>query len=226
MIKPKQLNTGLHGDTVEICIFKRRKQDKLEGEVTKIVQRKRTEFVGVITISEKFAFVQCMGYNLYTDFFIPKAKINNAQNGDKVVIQMDSWEPKNDSPIAHVVKVLGVPGDHQTEIHAILAKYGLPYEFPKEIEAIAGRIDTRITQEECAKRRDFRDILTFTIDPKDAKDFDDALSFERLPNNVVRVGIHIADVSHYVQPNSALDQEAYDRATSVYLVDRVVPMLP
>ena len=226
LIKPKQLNTGLHGDTVEICIFKRRKQDKLEGEVTKIVQRKRTEFVGVITISEKFAFVQCMGYNLYTDFFIPKAKINNAQNGDKVVIQMDSWEPKNDSPIAHVVKVLGVPGDHQTEIHAILAKYGLPYEFPKEIEAIAGRIDTRITQEECAKRRDFRDILTFTIDPKDAKDFDDALSFERLPNNVVRVGIHIADVSHYVQPNSALDQEAYDRATSVYLVDRVVPMLP
>ena len=153
-------------------------------------------------------------------------KINNAKDGEKVVVELVSWEAQNDSPIARVVKVLGLPGDHQTEIHAILAKYGLPYEFPKAIEDFASNIDTRITKHECAKRRDFRDILTFTIDPRDAKDFDDALSFETLENNVVRVGIHIADVSHYLTPNSLLDQEAYDRATSVYLVDRVVPMLP
>lgn len=225
-IRPKYLNTGMHGDSVEIYLFKRRKQDKLEGEITKIIQRKRTEFVGVITLSEKFAFVECMGYNLYTDFFVPLAKINNAKDGEKVVVELVSWEAQNDSPIARVVKVLGLPGDHQTEIHAILAKYGLPYEFPKAIEDFASNIDTRITKHECAKRRDFRDILTFTIDPRDAKDFDDALSFETLENNVVRVGIHIADVSHYLTPNSLLDQEAYDRATSVYLVDRVVPMLP
>ena len=225
-VNHKNLNKGLKGDVVEVYIFKRKKSGKTEGEITKILQRKRTEFVGVIQISEKFAFVECTGYGMYTDIFVPKSQINKAENGDKVLVKMEGWEEHSDSPIGSVLKVLGKPGEHNTEIHSILAQYGLPYEFPPEVEAYANEIDTSIKDSEIKKRRDMRKALTFTIDPKDAKDFDDALSFEVMKNGNYEIGIHIADVSHYLQPGTILDEEAYDRATSVYLVDRVVPMLP
>lgn len=225
-IKNKLLNKGLKGDVVEVYVFKRRRNGKIEGEITKILERKRQEFVGTITVSERFAFVECTGYNMYTDIFIPKSKINTAKNGDKVLVKMEGWEEHSDSPIGSVIKVLGRPGEHDTEIHAILAQYGLPYEFPAKVEAYANGLDTSIRDSEIKRRRDIREILTFTIDPKDAKDFDDALSFRKLKNGNYEIGIHIADVSHYVRPGNVLDDEAYERATSVYLVDRVVPMLP
>jgi ribonuclease R len=222
----KHLNKGLKGDVVEVYVFKRRRNGKVEGKITKIIERKRQEFVGTITISERFAFVECTGYNMYTDIFVPKSKINKAKSGDKVLVRMEGWEEHSDSPIGSVIKVLGKPGEHNTEIHAILAQYGLPYEFPSKVEKYANGLDTSIQASEIKKRRDMRDILTFTIDPKDAKDFDDALSFQKLKNGNYEIGIHIADVSHYVRPGNVLDNEAYERATSVYLVDRVVPMLP
>ncbi|MEZ4857368.1 MAG: ribonuclease R [Flavobacteriaceae bacterium] len=226
IVKNKHLNKALHGDVVEVYVFKRKKGGKQEGEVTKILQRKRTEFVGTIQVSDKFAFVECTGYSMYTDIFVPKSKINKAQNGDKVLVKMEGWETHSDSPIGSVLKVLGKAGEHDTEIHAILAQYGLPYEFPTNVEAYANKLDTSIQDAEINKRRDMRKVLTFTIDPKDAKDFDDALSFQKMENGNYEIGIHIADVSHYLKPGTALDDEAYERATSVYLVDRVVPMLP
>ncbi|NND63042.1 MAG: ribonuclease R [Flavobacteriaceae bacterium] len=225
-ISNKHLNRSLQGDVVEVYVFKRRRNGKTEGEITKVLERKRKEFVGTITVSEKFAFVECTGYNMYTDIFVPKSKINKANDGDKVLVRMDGWEEHSDSPIGSVIKVLGKPGEHHTEIHAILAQYGLPYEFPAEVEQFANELDTSIQASEIAKRRDMREVLTFTIDPKDAKDFDDALSFQKLENGNYEIGIHIADVSHYVRPGNILDDEAFERATSVYLVDRVVPMLP
>lgn len=225
-IKNKFLNKALNGDVVEVYVFKRRRNGKSEGEVTKILQRRRTEFVGTIQISEKFAFVETNGYNMYTDIFVPKSKIKKAENGDKVLVKIEGWEENSDSPVGSVIKVLGKPGEHNTEIHSILAQYGLPYEFPQEVESYANSLDTSIQASEIKQRRDMRDVLTFTIDPKDAKDFDDALSFQKLENGNYEIGIHIADVSHYVKPGTVLDDEAYERATSVYLVDRVVPMLP
>ena len=225
-INNKNLNHTLHGDTVEVYVFKRNKGGKQEGEVTQIIERKRTEFVGVIKIQERFAFVECQDVKMYTDVFIPKENINNAQNGEKVLVEIESWPEKASSPYGNVIKVLGKPGEHNTEIHSILAQYGLPYEFEKEIEDYASNINTSINKEEIKKRRDMRDDLTFTIDPKDAKDFDDALSFKVLDGGIYEIGIHIADVSHYLTPGTILDKEAFNRATSVYLVDRVVPMLP
>tara|TARA_R110000850_G_scaffold271031_2_gene404804 strand:+ start:195644 stop:197845 length:2202 start_codon:yes stop_codon:yes gene_type:complete len=222
----KNLNKALHGDQVEVYIFKRRKQSKLEGEITNIIERNKTEFVGVIDIQKNFAFVSTSDGKMYTDIFISKDKIGDAQQGDKVLVRMDEWPEKADSPFGTIIKVLGKPGEHNTEIHSILAQYGLPYEFPPGVEEFAEKIDTKINPEEVKKRRDMRDTLTFTIDPADAKDFDDALSFEVLENGNYEIGIHIADVSHYLQPDTILDDEAFERATSVYLVDRVVPMLP
>jgi len=226
LVKNKHLNKALNGDTVEVYVFKRRKGGKTEGEVTKILERKRTEFVGTIQIQENFAFVDVSDYKMYTDIFVPKNKINGAKQGEKVLVAMEDWPEKADSPFGSVIKVLGMPGEHNTEIHSILAQYGLPYEFPAEVESFANSIDTSIQESEIAKRRDMRKTLTFTIDPKDAKDFDDALSFETLENGNYEIGIHIADVSHYLKEGTVLDDEAYERATSVYLVDRVVPMLP
>lgn len=225
-VKSKNLNKALNGDIVEVYIFKRKKGGQSEGEVTKIIERKRTEFVGTIQVQDNFAFVDVTDYKMYTDIFVPKNKINGAKNGEKVLVAMEDWPEKADSPLGRVIKVLGMPGEHNTEIHSILAQYGLPYEFPAEVEDYANKIDTSIKASEIEKRRDMRDVLTFTIDPKDAKDFDDALSFQKLENGNVEIGIHIADVSHYVTPGNELDDEAYERATSVYLVDRVVPMLP
>lgn len=225
-VSSKNLNKALNGDIVEVYVFKRKKGGKTEGEVTKIIERKRTEFVGTIDVQENFAFVDVTDYKMYTDIFVPKNKINGAKSGEKVLVEMLEWPEKEDSPIGKVIKILGMPGEHNTEIHSILAQYGLPYDFPQEVEVYANKIDTSIKESEIKKRRDMRETLTFTIDPKDAKDFDDALSFKKLENGNYEIGIHIADVSHYVTPGNELDDEAYERATSVYLVDRVVPMLP
>ena len=220
------LNHALDGDKVKAYIYNRRSSRKPEAEVLEILERKKSEFVGVIDIQKNFAFVTTANAKMYTDIFIPKNKIGDAEHGDVVLVTLEDWPKKADSPFGSVIKVLGKPGEHNTEIHAILAEYGLPYDFPIEVEAYANKIDTSITEEEIKKRRDMRDVLTFTIDPKDAKDFDDALSFQVLENGNYEIGVHIADVSHYVQEGTILDDEAYKRATSVYLVDRVVPMLP
>lgn len=225
-IPTNNLHKALDGDRVRVYLYNKRASKKPEAEVLEILERKREEFVGVIEIQKNFAFVTTANAKMYTDIFIPKDKYGDAQNGDVVLVKMEDWPKKADSPFGKVLKVLGKPGEHNTEIHAILAEYGLPSEFPVEVEAFAQKLDTSITAEEIAKRRDMRDTLTFTIDPKDAKDFDDALSFKVLENGNYEIGIHIADVSHYVQEGTVLDEEAYQRATSVYLVDRVVPMLP
>ncbi|GGG36962.1 ribonuclease R [Bizionia arctica] len=227
-IASNNMNKALHGDEVEFYSYKRLKRGKREGEITSIIKRAKSEYVGVIQFSKNnnFAFVVVDGTKMYKDIFVPISKINKAEDGDKVLVSLDDWPDNSDSPNGHVLQVLGKPGEHNTEIHAILAEYGLPLEFPPEVEEFANKIDTSITPEEIAKRRDMRDVLTFTIDPKDAKDFDDALSFQVLDNGLYEIGIHIADVSHYLQPDTILDDEAYERATSVYLVDRVVPMLP
>ncbi|WP_299152663.1 ribonuclease R [uncultured Christiangramia sp.] len=225
-IANKDLKSAFDGDTVEIYIYNRRRNKKSEGEVVNITKRKRTEFVGTLQKKKDFGFVVVDDKSMYTDFFVSANKMNGAEDGDKVVIQFEEWPDKADSPFATITRVLGTPGEHNTEIHSILAQYGLPHDFPEEVEEYANKIDTSINKDEIARRRDMRDILTFTIDPKDAKDFDDALSFRKLENGNYEIGIHIADVSHYLQPGTILDDEAYERATSVYLVDRVVPMLP
>jgi len=225
-IASNNINKALNGDEVELYVYKRRKRGKLEGEITRIIKRERSEYVGVIQIHKSYAFVIADSTKMYKDIFVPINKINKAEDGDKVLVSLEDWPEKADSPYGKIIKVLGRPGEHDTEIHSILAEYGLPYEFPHEVEAFANKIDTTINEEEIKKRRDMRDVLTFTIDPKDAKDFDDALSFQVLKNGNYEIGIHIADVSHYVRENTVLDDEAYERATSVYLVDRVVPMLP
>ncbi len=225
-IPTNNLNHALDKDVVKVYVYNRRKGRREEGEVIEVIERNKTDFVGVIDIQKNFAFVSTANPKMYTDIFIPKDKIGEAEQGDVVLVHIEDWPARADSPFGKVVKVLGKPGEHDTEIHAILAEYGLPAEFPIEVETYAQKIDTSITKEEIAKRRDMRDTLTFTIDPKDAKDFDDALSFKILENGHYEIGIHIADVSHYLEEGTILDDEAYQRATSVYLVDRVVPMLP
>lgn len=227
-IASNNINKALDGDEVEFYAYKRRKRGKIEGEITNILKRAKTEYVGTIQIQQNrnFAFVVADSSKMYKDIFVPINKTKKAEDGDKVLVTLTDWPEKADSPYGKVLEVLGKPGEHNTEIHAILAEYGLPHEFPYEVEKFTNDLDISITEEEIAKRRDMRKDLTFTIDPKDAKDFDDALSFKVLENGLYEIGIHIADVSHYVQPGTVLDDEAYERATSIYLVDRVVPMLP
>lgn len=217
---------ALSGDEIEFYILNRKKKGRLEGEVTQILKRSKSEYVGVIQLNKNFAFVVPDDKKMPVDIYVPLKKIKNAKEGQKVLVKIIEWPSKAECPTGKVVEVLGDAGDHQTEIHAILAAYGLPYKFDKKVEDFANNLDTSITEEEIKKRRDMRQILTFTIDPKDAKDFDDALSFQILKNGNYEIGIHIADVSHYLQEGTILDDEAYERATSVYLVDRVVPMLP
>lgn len=224
VVPRKFLNKGLHGDTVEISI--QRKNKIAQAHVETILERANKEYVGVFERHKDFGFVLCRNGRMYTDLFIERNELKDYKDGEKVVAVFKEWEEKRDSPSATIIKSLGLPGEKETEIHAILHDYGLPYEFPKEIEDAADKINKDLDTKEIKKRRDFRDVLTFTIDPITAKDFDDALSFKVLSNGTYEVGIHIADVSYYVEPNTLLDQEAYDRATSVYLVDRVVPMLP
>ena len=225
-INSGNLMHALNGDEVKVLLYARRKNKKLEGEVVEIIQRKRDTFVGVIEMSKNFAFVVPDSQKMKVDIFIAKDKLNGAEQGQRVVAKITDWPTNASSPFGEVTEVLGNAGDHDTEIHAILAEYGLPYSFPKEVEEDAANVNTEISEEEIAKRRDMRGVTTFTIDPVDAKDFDDALSIQKLENGHWEIGIHIADVSHYVKPGSILDKEAIDRATSVYLVDRVVPMLP
>ena len=227
MIPKNNINRAFQGDLVEVYAYKRKqKSGAFEGEIVTILKRNKTQFVGVLQIESNYAFVLTRGPRMYTDFFIDKKQLTGYTNGDKVLVEYTDWPKKAESPYGTLIKSFGPPGETNTEMHAILSDYGLPLNFPKEVEAAANAIDQSISPEEIKKRRDFRETLTFTIDPKTAKDFDDALSFKVLDKDRFEIGIHIADVSHYVKPHSILDQEAYDRATSVYLVDRVVPMLP
>lgn len=224
-IGPKNMGKALNGDRVRVKITKSAKfGNRPEGEVIEILERSSDQFIGVVKILEGIAFFIPDNQKIHVDFFIPDSKLNGAENGQKVVVKMVDWERR--SPEGEVVRVLGNVGDNETEMHAILMQYGFVPEFPDAVEAEAEAISGKITAAEIKKRRDFRKVTTFTIDPPDAKDFDDALSFQKLDNGHVEVGIHIADVSHYVKPGTELDKEAYKRATSVYLVDRTVPMLP
>jgi ribonuclease R/exosome complex exonuclease DIS3/RRP44 len=225
-IPSNNLGKGLQNDTVKAYVYKRNRSNKLEADIIEIIERDKTTFVGVLQMSKNFGFVLCDNQKMYVDIFISKARVNGAEHGDKVQVKITDWPENSKNPFGKIIQVLGKPGDHNTEIHSILLEYGLPYKFENEVEKDASSLSLEITKEEISKRRDMRQDLTFTIDPKDAKDFDDALSFTKLTNGNYEIGIHIADVSHYVQPNTIIDKEAYSRATSVYLVDRVVPMLP
>ena len=226
-IHSKNVKDAIQGDKVLIVTYNF-KGKKMEGSVLEVLERKRDTFVGTFQLikHKEFGFVVCDKKHINTDIFIPLGKNGGANEGDKVVVKMTEWRSGEKNPTGEIISVLGVPGDHETEIHSILAEYGLPYSFPEEVEREAQEIDQRILESEVEKRRDMRNICTFTIDPKDAKDFDDALSIQKLENGNWEIGVHIADVSHYVVPGTLLDEEAYERATSVYLVDRVVPMLP
>ncbi|MCC6599039.1 MAG: ribonuclease R [Crocinitomicaceae bacterium] len=215
---------ALFGDTVEVQYNPKARRP--QGKVIRVVERGRRQYVGIIEQNKSNSFMLPSDRKIHVDFFIPQNELNGAKHGEKVVVMLTGWDRPESSPFGKVVQVLGKPGEHQTEIHAIIAEYGLPYEFPETVEAFADRIESGITAEEIAKRRDFRASTTFTIDPFDAKDFDDALSYQRLPNGNTEVGIHIADVSFYLLPDSLLETEAFNRATSVYLVDRTIPMLP
>jgi ribonuclease R len=222
----KKTKDALHGDLVKIHISPRRSGKRKEGEVVDVVKRKKTDFVGTVKILPKFAFVVPDNNKIHVDFFVRLEDTLDAEDGQKVMVRYKEWRSGDQNPIGEIVNVFGNPGEHKTEIHAIMAEYGLPEHFPEEIEAAAKKLPTEITEKEIAKRRDFRGITTMTIDPVDAKDFDDALSLRKLENGLWEVGVHIADVSHYIKPGSMLDKEAVARATSVYLVDRCIPMLP
>ncbi|HWY11977.1 MAG TPA: ribonuclease R, partial [Bacteroidia bacterium] len=222
----KRTGSALQGDLVKINLLGRSSGRRKEGEVVEVIKRTKTDFVGTVKILPKFAFVVPDSNKIHVDFFVPKDKIDDAEDGQKVLVRYKEWRSGDQNPTGEIISVFGNPGEHQTEMNAIMAEYGLPDHFPDEIEAAAKKIPTEITQSEIAKRRDFRGITTMTIDPADAKDFDDALSLQKLENGLWEVGVHIADVSHYIKPNSILDKEAVNRATSVYLVDRCIPMLP
>jgi len=223
-IHKSKTNKALHLDTVRIEVIPGQGRS-IEGKVIEIIERFRTEFVGTIEISEKFAFFIPDSNKIIVDFFVPLTKLNGAIHGQKVVAALTDWKEDAKNPNGKIVRVIGNSGEHETEIHSILEEYGLPYDFPEDVIAEANAISEVITQSEIDERRDMRDVLTFTIDPHDAKDFDDALSV-RWVDGVLEVGVHIADVSHYMRPETELDREAYGRGTSVYLVDRCVPMIP
>lgn len=217
---------ALNGDKVKVHLSAKRKGYEPEAEVIEIVERKDQVFVGTLVVEKYFAKLETDSKFLATDIFIPRNKLNGGKSGDKAVVRITDWYDDSNSPEGQVIDILGETGDNDAEIHAILAEFGLPYKYPENVEAAANKIDAGITSEEIASRCDMRGVTTFTIDPRDAKDFDDALSIRHLPNGNVEVGVHIADVTHYVKPGSIIDQEAQSRATSVYLVDRTIPMLP
>ena len=218
---------AMPGDRVKVSIHaKKRGSSKLHGEVVEIVRRSEKPFVGTIQVHHNVAFLDMPNGQLLNDIVIPVEKLKGAKNGEKVVVKVTDWPLDARNPIGEVVDVLGEGGDNNTEMHAILAEYGLPYKYPENVEAAANRIDAGITEEEIARREDFRETFTITIDPRDAKDFDDAVSIKKIKDGLWEVGVHIADVSHYVLEGSVIDNEAQQRATSVYLVDRTIPMLP
>lgn len=225
-VSRNNLNHALNGDYVKVYLYARRKRARLEGEVVEIIERARKTFVGIVEVSDHFAFLNPGSKEMPYDLFIPRDKLMGAKDGQKAIAKITDWPKSSKNPIGEIIEVLGDPGQHNVEMHAILAEFELPNKFPEEIDELAEQIPDKISQEDIKKRRDFRKVTTFTIDPVDAKDFDDALSLQKIQNGLLEVGIHIADVSHYVDPSSLIEQEAYDRGTSVYLVDRVVPMLP
>jgi ribonuclease R len=225
-VAPRKLRNALNGDWVKVYVYAKSKGKRKEGEIIEIIKRHKMEFTGIVKLSERFAFFIPDDRKMMHDIFIPLPDLNGAKNGEKALAEITDWPPEAKNPIGRIKHVLGKQGENDTEMNAILAEYGFPLSFPKEVEHEANEIPEVISEAEIAKRRDFRDVLTFTIDPFDAKDFDDALSVRYLDNGHYEIGVHIADVSHYIIPDSALDKEALERATSVYLVDRVIPMLP
>lgn len=225
-VKGSDLGSAVDGDTVTLKLLPGRHGEHEEGRVTKVIKRNRERFVGKVELSKNFAFVVPDFRKMHTDFFVYPENINNAKTGDKVVIEVTSWSTPDKKPEAKIVEVLGKAGENEAEIHSIMAEFDLPFRFPEDVAAASTKIPDGITDEEIGRRRDFRTTTTFTIDPEDAKDFDDAISFKKLDNGNYEIGVHIADVTHYVLPNTPVEREAYDRATSVYLVDRTIPMLP
>lgn len=217
---------ALNGDKVRINIAARRRGQETEAEVVEIIEKKEQTFIGTLKVDKYFGYLLTDSKYLATDIFIPKSKLKGGKTGDKAVVRITEWRDDSKNPAGEVLDILGTAGENNAEIHAILAEFGLPYKYPVAVAKAADKIDAGITDEVVASRLDMRDVLTFTIDPADAKDFDDALSFRQLPGGTYEVGVHIADVTHYVQPDTIIDREAQKRATSVYLVDRVVPMLP
>ena len=219
---------AMHGDRVRVAILRNRKgaMSHPEGEVVEILERSPQRYVGILELSPNYAFVKVDNRKIPTDIFVPLRNLNGAKDGQKVVVKITDWPANLKNPQGEIVDILGTPGDNNTEMHAILAEYDLPYSYPEEVERMADQLPDTISEEEIAARRDFRSVPTFTIDPDDAKDFDDALSMRRLSNGNIEVGVHIADVTHYVHPGDLIDTEGLSRATSVYLVDRTIPMLP
>ena len=226
-VSDRNVNNALDGDRVSASVVFNRKRQRREAEIVNILSRAKDTFVGVLSVEKHFAFLETNDRYLPWDIFIPKAELGEAKAGDKAVVKVVEWPSKgNRSPVGKIVDVLGATGDNDVEMHAILAEFGLPYSYPENLERLADRITGHISSREIGKRKDFRDITTFTIDPRDAKDFDDALSMRKLDNGLWEVGVHIADVTHYLKEGSPIDEEAYRRATSIYLVDRTIPMLP
>jgi ribonuclease R len=217
---------AMNGDIVRVQLFAKRKRAESEGEVIEILKRTESRFVGTLQVQKDFGFLVLDSRILANDIFIPKENLKGGKNGDKAVVEIIEWPLKANNPIGKVLDVLGEAGENTTEMHAILAQYGLPYEYPKKVEDAAEKISAGITPEEIAKREDMRKVFTMTIDPADAKDFDDALSIKELSPTTWEIGVHIADVTHYVKPSDIIDEEAQKRATSIYLVDRTIPMLP
>lgn len=225
-VRSQDLASAVHGDTVEVVTSGRKSGDNPEGRVTAIVKRGRNRFVGRIELSRNFGFVIPDFKKIYQDFFIFPENLKGATVNDKVLFEVTKWADGDKSPEGKVIEILGKTGENEAEIHSIMAEFDLPFRFPENVLKLSETISEDITKDEIKKRRDFRDVLTFTIDPEDAKDFDDAISFRKLENGLFEIGVHIADVTHYVTPGNVLDEDAFDRATSVYLVDRTVPMLP
>jgi len=225
-IAPNNTGYALHEDYVKVRLFPRRKSQKVEGEIVEVLRRSKNRFVGVIEYTGRYAFLLADNKAMPIDIFIPGEHLNDAKDGQKAIVEIIEWKPPAKNPFGKVVEVLGDPGENEVEMHAILAEYNLPSRFEKEVEAEAETIDVHIPKKEIARREDLRDVLTFTIDPADAKDFDDALSVRKLSDDTWEIGVHIADVTHYVKPDTIIDGEAQSRATSIYLVDRTIPMLP
>ena len=225
-IAPRKVRNALHGDIVKIHAYESKRVGKKEGEVIEIIERARTLFTGVIKVSPRFAFLVADDRKMLHDIFVPLDDLNGAKDGEKVTVSITDWPEGSKNPVGKVKDVLGVQGENNTEMNAILADFGFPLSFPAAVDKESEELPEEISQDEIARRTDFRDKLTFTIDPFDAKDFDDAISFVKLDEGRYEVGVHIADVTHYIQPDTLLDQEALERGTSVYLVDRVIPMLP
>ena len=217
---------AMNNDKVKVALCAKRRRHDVEGQVLEILEHAKTNFVGILKIKKNYAFLATESNILANDIFIPKEKLKGGKNGDKAIVKITDWPEDAKNPFGEVIDILGKAGENTTEMHAILAEYGLPYTYPKAVEDAAEKLHAEITAQDYAEREDFRDIVTFTIDPKDAKDFDDALSIRKMKNNLWEVGVHIADVSHYVKEGSIIDKEASKRATSVYLVDRTIPMLP